>query len=114
MDKQIAVRTPNMNAHAERVIQTLQRECLDRFIVLGARHLAHLTAEFTRHYNQERPHSGIGLQTPVAAAGVNGLSLLPPWTVPREKAAANVICRDRLGGVLKHYQRKAACRVSPS
>ena len=58
-------RAPNLNAHVERFIQTVQDECLDRFIVLGTRHLDHLIAEFLEHYNRERPHSAIKFRTPV-------------------------------------------------
>jgi hypothetical protein len=53
------------NAHVERFIQTVQIECLDRFIVMGTSHLDHLVREFMEHYNRERPHSAIGFRTPV-------------------------------------------------
>lgn len=91
--------SPNLNAHAERFIQTLERECLDKFIVLGLRHLDYLVSEFVQHYNQERPHSGIGYRTPC------GLS--PPDEI--EPSRIGVIgCHERLGGVLKDYFRRAA------
>ncbi len=102
-DVPVRIHTPNMNAHAERVIQTLKHECLDRFIVMGTKHLDHLTSEFTRHYNLERPHSRLGMRTPLASN-----ETIAPWTVPREKAAANLIRRERLGGLLRHYVRLAA------
>lgn len=35
----LPLRSPNLNAFAERFIQTLQHECLDRFVVLGTQHL---------------------------------------------------------------------------
>ena len=89
---------PNLNAHVERFIQTIQDECLDKFIVMGTAHLDHLTAEFIEHYNQERPHSAIEFRTPVGR---------PP---PLRSAGCNgaVRCRTRLGGVLMHYYRLAA------
>ena len=43
--------SPNLNAHAERFIQMLQGECLDRFIVMGTEHLDHLTREYIEHNN---------------------------------------------------------------
>ena len=70
---------------------------------MGTEHLDHLTSEFTRHYNLERPHSRLGMRTPLASN-----ETIAPWTVPREKAAANVVCRERLGGLLRHYVRLAA------
>lgn len=89
---------PNLNAHVERFIQTIQDECLDKFIVMGTAHLDHLTAEFIRHYNQERPHSAIEFRTPVGRP--------PPLRLADHPGT--VRCRTRLGGVLKHYYRVAA------
>lgn len=90
--------SPNLNAHVERLIQSIQVECLDRFIVLGTGHLDHLVAEYVAHYNTERPHSGIEHRTPVERA--------PP--LPMTGPMPSVRCRKRLGGVLRHYFRAAA------
>src|SRR3954464_14629614 len=49
-------RAPNMNAYAERFVQTIQQECLDHFVVFGAQHMDHLCKEFVEHYHEERPH----------------------------------------------------------
>ncbi len=91
-------RAPNLNAHVERFIQTVQDECLNRFIVLGTRHLDYLIAEFLEHYNRERPHSSIRFRTPVGRP--------PPLRLADHPGT--VRCRTRLGGVLKHYYRVAA------
>lgn len=90
---------PNLNAHVERFIQTLQNECLDRFIVAGTGHLDLLMREFVAHYNRERPHSAIGHRPPAGPA--------PP---PLRHAGRDSLirCRTRLGGVLRHYYRQAA------
>jgi putative transposase len=91
---------PNLNAHVERFIQTLQNECLDRFIVCGTSHLDHLMAEYIEHYNAERPHSAIGHRPPAGRSS-------PPQ--PRLAGrGGHVRCRTRLGGVLRHYYRAAA------
>lgn len=90
-------RAPNLNAHVERFIQTVQDECLDRFIVLGTRHLDHLIAEFLEYYNRERPHSAIQFRTPTGRP--------PPLRLAWCQGA--VRCRTRLGGVLRHYHRAA-------
>ena len=44
------------NAICERVIGTLRRELLDRTLILGERHLAHVLREYLIHYNGHRPH----------------------------------------------------------
>ncbi len=92
--------SPNMNAYAERAGQTLQKECLDHFIVLGERHLNYLVEQFVEHYHLERPHQGKG-NVPLTSSPANAL----PDTPFRLK---DVTCRERLGGVLKHYYRRAA------
>ncbi len=87
---------PNLNAHVERFIQTVQMECLDRFIVMGTSHLDYLMTEFIEHYNTERPHSAIDGLSPVGRP--------PPLRLSGRGA---VRCRTRLGGVLRHYHRQA-------
>lgn len=89
---------PNLNAHVERFIQTLQIECLDRFIVAGTGHLDLLMREFVAHYNRERPHSAIKFRTPVGRP--------PPLRLAGHPGT--VRCRTRLGGALRHYYRVAA------
>jgi putative transposase len=95
-------RSPNLNAHIERFIQTVRLECLDKFISLGTAHLDYLLAEFLIHYNAERPHSAIGARPPMQA--------MPPATPPLQLASSGgrLRCKQRLGGVLKHYYRTAA------
>lgn len=89
--------SPNLNVHAERFIQTLQHECLGRFIVMGGGHLDHLTSEYLEHYNTERPHSGIGHRVPDREGR-------PLRLACRDGA---VSCRTRLGGVLRSYEMAA-------
>ncbi len=49
------VRAPRANAICERVIGTIRRECLDRMLILGCRHLEAVLAEYVEHYNVHRP-----------------------------------------------------------
>jgi putative transposase len=44
-------RSPNLNAHVERLIQSIQVECLDHFVILGTRHLDHLLSEYIDYHN---------------------------------------------------------------
>jgi len=88
--------TPDINAFAERVIQTYQHECLDQFVVINEQQLNVIGHEFQTWYNYERPHSE-----------KNGL----PSGDQREMAAGevvDVVCQTRLGGLLKSYSNRAA------
>lgn len=91
--KKVGPRAPNMNAYAERWVQSARRECLDHFIVLGESHLRHILKEYETHYNLERCHQGVG-----------NVPLTPEPPAPADGA---INCRERLGGLLKHYYRKA-------
>src|SRR4051794_8652459 len=58
--KRVARRSPNLNAYAERWMQTIRTECLDHFLVCSEKHLPHLVTQFVEHYNYERPHQARG------------------------------------------------------
>jgi hypothetical protein len=91
----VGYRAPNMNAYVERFVQAIEQECLDQFIVFGTEHFDHVCKEYVEHYHTERPHQAIG-NVPLTA------SSSPPPT------EGKVACRERLGGVLRHYYREAA------
>ena len=40
-----------MNSVAERWVQTVKRECLNKLILFGAQHLRRSLSEFANHYN---------------------------------------------------------------
>lgn len=96
--KVLPPRSPNLNAHVERVIQTIRRECLDHFIIIGCRHMNLLTSEYAKHYNRERPHSSLEHLTPSGPGPLRFPSVRP----------SRVIGHARLGGVIRHYERRAA------
>jgi transposase InsO family protein len=48
---------PNANAHMERWVGTVRRECLDRLLILGRRQLEHVLRVYVTHYNRQRPHA---------------------------------------------------------
>ncbi|HEY1212692.1 MAG TPA: integrase core domain-containing protein [Bryobacteraceae bacterium] len=58
------VRMPIANAHCERPIGTIRRECLDHLIPLNAFHLRGTLREWARHYNAGRPHRSLGSGIP--------------------------------------------------
>ena len=43
------IRTPRANAICERVVGTIRRECFDRMLTLGRRHLEAVLAEYIEH-----------------------------------------------------------------
>ena len=67
-------------------------------MVLGTGHRDHLVSEFTDYYNRKRPHSMLSFRAPIQAGAHRTLD--PP-------AVGEVRCEERLGGVLKHYYRRA-------
>ena len=64
------VRAPRANAFAERFVGTVRRECLDRILIFGRRHLERVLAEYVAHYNEHRPHRALGQLAPVGAKNV--------------------------------------------
>jgi transposase InsO family protein len=60
------VRTPTDNAFVERFNQTLQQQCLNR-VPRSLRAWRKALPEFLHWYNTERPHMGLGMQTPAEA-----------------------------------------------
>lgn len=95
--------TPNMNAYAERWVQSVQTECLDHFVVLGERHLEHILRDYVAYYHLERPHQAKG-NRPLSGHDSSG------GTGPANPSPGigRVVCYERLGGLLKHYTRQAA------
>ena len=89
------VRAPRANAFAERWVGTVRRECLDRLLILGPRHLGRVLREYVGHYNTARPHRALRLRSP------------PPRGQPIASAGP-VHRHDRLGGLLHEYSRCAA------
>jgi putative transposase len=101
--KRVGPVAPNLNAYAERWAQSLRQECLDHFLILGEGHLRHLIQEYVEHFNQERPHQARG-NVPLPDAQAADAGEPPVLKFPK----GEVRCRERLGGLLKHYHRAAA------
>ena len=89
-------RSPNLNAYAERWIRSVKDEALARLMLFGESSLRHVLNEYVDHYHQERNHQG------------KGNILLFPTPSPVGEADGPIQCRERLGGLLKYYGRKAA------
>ena len=89
-------RSPNLNSIAERFVRSVKEEALSRFILFGENSLRHVLTEYLAHYHAERPHQG------------KGNVILFPGPRPDNAAEGPIACRERLGGTLKYYERKAA------
>ncbi len=87
-------RAPTANAIAERWVGSVRRECLDHLLIVSEAHLRHVLTAYIAHYNEARPHQGLDQRTSVA----------------REQGGGQgpIRRRDRLGGLLREYDREAA------
>ena len=102
--KPVGPRAPNMNAHAERWVQTVKDECLNNVIVFGEDHLRYILKEYLTHYHEERPHQSLD-NRPLNAPEESDSD--KPVILPFPKRD-EVVCHERLGGLLRHYTRRAA------
>ena len=76
------VRTPRMNAIAERWIGGCRRELLDRTLIWNQDHLRQILRQYETHHNQHRPHRSLARRCPAETATTTGHSR----AVPRTKA----------------------------
>jgi putative transposase len=90
-------RSPNLNAIAERWVRSVKSEALSRFILFGENALRHVLSEYLEHYHQERCHQGLGNRIP-----------FPEPHAANEHESGSIVCHERLGGVLKFYNRQVA------
>jgi putative transposase len=88
-------RSPNLNAHIERFLRSLKEECIGRMIFFGEKSLHTATVSFLEHFHTERNHQGMGNQLLIPGIEVGQIS-------------DEIVCRERLGGFLRYYHRKAA------
>ena len=91
-------RAPRANAYAERWLRTAGRECLDRTLIHGQRHLPATLSEHVAHYNGHRPHQGPSQLPP--NTGQAPAALL-------DLAATRVHRRTILGGLINEYYKAA-------
>jgi putative transposase len=93
------VQAPNANAHAERWVGSVRRECLDRLLIFRRRQLEHVLRVYARHYNRHRTHRALALRAPERADRSATPLRAPPY--PQLKRT------DLLGGLVHEYERAA-------
>ncbi|WP_084434750.1 integrase core domain-containing protein [Kibdelosporangium aridum] len=94
-----APQAPRMNAFAERWIGSVRRECTDRILITGERHLRHVLDVYIAHHNAGRSHQGDGM-----------LLRAPhdePNTIPCPTPINGIRRRQCLGGLLNEYRPAA-------
>jgi Integrase core domain len=89
-DRPTAPRSPWQNGHAERLIGSIRRECLDHVIVFGERHLRHVLRSYAHYYNGARTHLSLAKDSPQTRA-VQAIGSILPLPI--------------LGGLHHHYVR---------
>lgn len=93
-DVRTAPRSPWQNAHAERLIGSIRRECLDHIIILGERHLSRVLGSYADYYNKSRTHLSLEKDCPGHREILTGPGKITP--IPQ------------VGGLHHRYERLAA------
>jgi transposase InsO family protein len=88
--------SPNLNAYAERWVRSVKEECLSQLILFGEASLRHALRQYMEHFHHERPHQG------------KGNVVLMPIPDHRQQRDGPISCHERLGGLMKYYDRVAA------
>ncbi len=91
----LPARSPDLNAYCERWVKSVKGECLSKLVFFGEDSLRTALREYVTHYHEERNHQGKG-----------NVLLFPKKDQALQ--VGEVKCRERLGGMLKHYYREAA------
>lgn len=85
---------PQQNAYAESFVSAIRRECLDHMIFFGEKPLQRAIEQYIEHFHRERNHQGLD-------------NLIPFPTRPLDQSESALIVKsERLGGLLKYYQRE--------
>ncbi len=87
------VRTPRMNAIAERWIGGCRRELLDRTLAWNLAHLRRILREYETHHNQHRPHRSLNAAAP-----------LKPLPELIDLEQYHVRRHARIGGLINEYR----------
>ena len=92
---QLPARSPDLNSHLERFHLSIKSECLSRMIFFGEQTLRRAVKSYLTHYHEERNHQSL-----------DNAIISPDGEVG--STTGEVQCRERLGGMLNYYFRRAA------
>ena len=91
---------PTANAHGERLIGSIRRECLDHLIPLNASHLRGTLRGWARHYNAGRPHRSLGPGIPDQVQQAPAVFK----QAAQRSSHSRVIAKRILGGLHQEYR----------
>ena len=91
----IPPRCPRANCFAERFVLTMRTEVTDRMLIFGERHLRGVLAQYSLHYNGQRPHRALQLRPP------------RPGSLVPEPVHGRIRRRPVLGGLINEYEPAA-------
>ena len=91
----LPLRSPNLNAYAERFVRSIQDECLNQIIFIGQASLRRAVSEYMAHYHEERNHQGLD----------NRLIRQDPSIMSLDGCVSR---RSRLGGMFNFYHQVTA------
>jgi len=113
-------RAPVANAYAESFGGKLKSEVLNHVFCFGLRQLDYVCQNYTDYFNNYRPHQGLGNQIPGRQPMSNQpsneqssgdqSSVVQIATPPMEREIDHRLVKRKswLGGLLRHYERRAA------
>lgn len=89
----LPARSPDLNCYAERFVRSVKSECLDHLILSSVEQLEYVLQQYRAYHHHERIHQSLG-------------KIIEPKHTLDD--GAEIVCIERLGGLLKSYHRLAA------
>jgi transposase InsO family protein len=89
-DRPTAPRSLWQNGHAEHLIGSIRRECLDHVVVFGDAHLRRVLTSYASYYSQIRTHLSLDKDAP---------------EVRQAQPVGAIVALPLLGGLHYHYVR---------
>ena len=86
-------RSPDLNCYAERFVRSVKSECLDHLILSSVEQLEYVLQQYSAYYHHERIHQSLD-------------QIIEPKHPIDDRT--EIVCIERLGGLLKSYHRLAA------
>jgi hypothetical protein len=89
----LPARSPDLNCYAERFVKSVKFECLNHLILSSVQQLEYALDQYCEYYHHERIHQSLGRIIE---------------SKHKTDDEAEIVCIERLGGLLKSYHRLAA------